>query len=232
MAVFTSGQTAQLKRFDPSFSANSWKDIIEACQMNNVPTTWNVGDSKSLVIDGVTYQIDIIGKNHDIYSDGTGLAPLTLQFHECYTTAYRMNSTNTNSTGWLSSEMRLSTVVAIFDLLPIEVRAGIRQVNKLTTVGGQQNAVNITQDNLFLLSEVEVFGDNPLSRGGEGVQYEYYAKGLSKLKIRSASGAESVWWLRSPYSTGSAQFCRIAATGEASYGAATTTSYVAPAFCF
>lgn len=230
MAVFTSGQTTPPKRFDDTFSANSWNDIILACQMNLVPTSWNVGDSKPIVVEGVTYQIDIIGKNHDAYSDGTGLAPLTLQFHECYETTQRMNGSNTNTGGWMTSEMRLTTIPTVFDALPIDVRSGIRQVNKPTTIGGQQNTVNLAQDNLFLLSEVEVFGDSPFSRGGEGVQYEYYAKGLSPIKTRK--GTDSIWWLRSPYSLGTGQFCRVSATGEANWVNATTTSYIAPAFCF
>lgn len=230
MAVFVSGQITIPKRLNDTFSANSWSDIVTACQTNNVPAAWNVGDSKSMTIDGVTYQIDIIGKNHDTYSDGTGLAPLTFQFHESYTTTYRMNSTNVNSTGWLSSEMRLNNILAIFNLLPLEVRSGIRQVNKLTTVGGQQSTVNIGQDNLFLLSEVEVFGETSFSKSGEGVQYEYYAKGLPTIKKRNDSDA--IWWLRSPHGTGNTQFCAITATGTPSNTAASSVYGVSPAFCF
>lgn len=230
MAVFTSGQTIPPERFDDTFSANSWKAIIRACQMNLVPASWNVGDYKEIVINDVTYRIDIIGKNHDTYSDGTGLAPLTFQFHDCYETEYRMNASNTNEGGWMNCEMRLTNLPIVFDTLPIEVRSGIRQVNKPTTIGNQLNTVNIAQDNLFLLSEVEVFGDKSFSRGGEGVQYEYYAKGLSTVKTRS--GSNDVWFLRSPYNVGNTQFCNITVTGTSSYTAASSVYGVAPAFCF
>lgn len=230
MAVFVSSMTTPPRRFDATFSANSWENIIEACQTNRVPSTWNVGDSKIMTIGGVDYQIDIIGKNHDIYSDGTGAAPLTFQFHDCYETKYNMNSSNTTAGGWLGSLMRLTNLPTIFDSLPIEIRAGIRQVNKKTSIGSQQSSINTAQDTLFLLSEVEVFGLNAYSRSGEGTQYEYYANGASPAKTLN-SGIVNCW-LRSPYSSGTAPFCIVASTGEANYSNASSINGVAPAFCF
>ena len=65
-----------------AFAANSWETIIAACQSGNVPDSWAVGDSKPMAINGTNYQIDIIGKNHDVYTDGSGTAPLTFQLHD------------------------------------------------------------------------------------------------------------------------------------------------------
>ena len=91
--------------YDSVFANNTWKQIIEACHNNAVPDTWNVADQKPMTINGVDYQIDIIGKNHDTYTAG-GKAPLTFQLHDCYADKKDMNSSNTNSGGWTSCAMR------------------------------------------------------------------------------------------------------------------------------
>ena len=75
-----------------AFADNSWAAIIAACQAREVPDTWAVGDSKPMTIGGADYQIDIIGENHDSYTDGSGTAPLTFQMHDCYGTDYAINS--------------------------------------------------------------------------------------------------------------------------------------------
>lgn len=58
--------------YDPVFANNTWEQIIEACHNNEVPDAWKVADQKPMTIGGSDYLIDIIGKNHDDYSDGSG----------------------------------------------------------------------------------------------------------------------------------------------------------------
>ena len=70
--------------YDPVFANNTWEQIIAACHNNEVPDTWKVADQKPMTIDGSDYLIDIIGKNHDDYADGSGKAPMTFQLHDCY----------------------------------------------------------------------------------------------------------------------------------------------------
>lgn len=55
---------------DPVFANNDWATIIAACQRKQVPETWAVGDQKEMTI-GQSYMIDIIGKDHDTYADGS-----------------------------------------------------------------------------------------------------------------------------------------------------------------
>ena len=57
-----------------------------------------------MFINGTEYQIDIIGKGHDDYADGSGKAPLTFQLHDCYGELKNMNSSNTNVGGWTNCE--------------------------------------------------------------------------------------------------------------------------------
>ena len=212
------------------FANNTWEQIIEACYNNEVPSTWVVGDSKPMTINGVDYQIDIIGKNHDDYSDGSGKAPLTFQLHDCYGEAKSMNRTNTNSVGWTSCTMRSTHLPAILALMPTEVQNGIREVNKLTSAGNQSNTINTTADKLFLLSEIEIFGRVIYSKSGEGTQYDYYKAGNSKVK--KDNGSAYYWWERSPYGRDILYFCRVDIGGNADYVAASSRRGVAFAFCF
>lgn len=215
---------------DPVFANNDWAAIIAACRSSTVPDTWAVGDSTTMLINGVNYQIDIIGKNHDTYTAG-GKAPLTLQLHDCYADQKAMNSSNTNSGGWTSCAMRSTHLPDILALMPTEVQNGIREVNKLTSAGSQISTIHTTADKLFLLSEVEIFGSAASSSAaGEGTQYDYYKAGNSKVK--KWNGSAYYWWQRSPIVRTNNRFCLVSTTGEVDYDDANYGRGVAFGFCF
>lgn len=211
-----------------AFAANSWETIIAACQSGNVPDSWAVGDSKSMTINGMSYQIDIIGKNHDVYADGSGTAPLTFQLHDCYSEAKQMYYVNLSGLGWKNTDMRLTYLPAILALMPTEVKNGIHAVNKKTSEGGNSTTIETVSDTLFLLSEVEIFGTASSSVAGEGSQYDYYKAGNSKIKKRE--GVDEFWWDRSSASGG--MFCIVRANGQAGASNASNSLGVSFAFCF
>ena len=216
--------------YKASFADNTWAQIVDACHKNQVPETWVVGNQKAMTINGADYVIDIIGKGHDDYADGSGKAPLTFQLHDCYADVNRMNSSNTNSGGWTSCAMRSTHLPAILALMPTEVQNGIREVNKLTSAGSQSSTINTTPDKLFLLSEIEIFGEATYSVAGEGTQYAYYKAGNSKVK--DYGDGTSAWWERSPYGSDSANFCLVDTGGNALYYYAGIATGVAFGFCF
>lgn len=195
-----------------NFADNEWSEIIAACQSGNVPASWVVGNYKNMTINGKAYRIDIIGKNHDTYAAG-GTAPLTFQMHDCYDETKQMNSSNTNSGGWQNSAMRTTHLPAILNMMPAEVKAAIRDVQKKSSAGNQSSSIQTTNDKLFLLSEIEIFGSTTYSFAGEGKQYDYYKAGNSKVK--NLSGSANAWWERSPISSGSTAFCRVYSNGGA-----------------
>ena len=212
-----------------NFADNDWSGIIAACHSGSVPSTWVVGNSKTMTINGASYQVDIIGKNHDTYAAG-GTAPLTFQLHDCYADTKAMNSSNTNSGGWKNSAMRTTQLPAILVLMPTEVQNGIREVSKKASVGGASSTIETVSDKLFLLSEVEIFGSTTYSAAGEGTQYDYYKAGNSKVKNRNGSAAD--WWERSPRVVSSTAFCVVSSNGDANYGKASVARGVAFGFCF
>ena len=226
--IGTQSMKLPLAELKDTFAANSWETIITACHGGFVPDTWVVGDSKPMAINGTNYQIDIIGKNHDVYTDGSGTAPLTFQLHDCYSEAKQMYSTDLSGLGWKNTDMRLTYLPAILALMPTEVKNGIHAVNKKTSEGGNSTTIETVSDTLFLLSEVEVFGTNHSSVPGEGIQYDYYKAGNPKIKKRE--GVDEFWWERSSASGG--MFCRVKDNGQAGASNASSSLGVSFAFCF
>lgn len=215
-----------LVMIDPVLGNNSWAAIIKACQEKQVPATWNVGDSCNMTIGNKTYAIDIIGKNHDDYADGSGKAPLTFQMHTCYETTYKMNGAANNNCGWVNCLVRTSNAFpALKKVMPAEVVAALKAVTKKTTAGGASSAIDTTEDTLFLLSEIEVQGTRTFSYAGEGTQYAYYQTEANRKKNRA-------WYLRSPRLNENSCFCRTGWSGEADWSVASNADGIAAAWCF
>lgn len=219
-------QSISLFLVDPVFGNNSWATIIKLCQEKQVPSTWNVGDSCNMTIGNETYQIDIIGKNHDDYADGSGKAPLTFQMHTTYATQYKMNGGEYNNCGWVNCLVRTSNAFpALKKVMPAEVVAALKAVTKKTTAGGASSAIDTTEDTLFLLSEIEVQGTRTFSYAGEGTQYAYYKTAANRKKNRA-------WYLRSPRISNTSCFCRTGWSGEADWSVASAVDGIAAGWCF
>ena len=229
-----------------SFAENDWGVIANACQKNEVPSTWNVGDEKSMTmtINGVeqTISVRIIGKNHDTYANG-GTAPLTFMTTTTVAT-HKMNSTNTNEGGWDGSEMYKylndetdDSITSLLESMDADVRKAIKPVKKKTNIGGADAGGTATTtresaDKLFLLSCIEV--DSTMAEqtnvlADEGSTYSYFTDANS----RKLTGASSAWWLRSPRNFSSdCQFSFIYEGQNYCYNDANNNSGVAFAFCF
>lgn len=132
------------------FCDTEWADIILACQNRDFPANWQVGDTKTMVINGVEYNIMIIGKYHDSYADGSGKAPLTFQLVECYQTLAQMDPNMSTGACWQECAMRTTTLPQILELMP--VKDAIKEVNKVTRKK-DNSGVEIVVDKLFLLSQ-------------------------------------------------------------------------------
>ena len=212
----------------PDLESSSWDDISFISESGNAASTWNVGDKKTINIDGTDYQFQIIGFNHDTKTAG-GTAGITFQMVDCMNGEAQMNSSDTNSGGWKNCAMRTATMASLFSKLPSALQNVIKAVNKLTSAGSQSATINTTSDKLFLLSEVEIFGSTTYSKSGEGSQYAYYKAGNSKAK--KVNGSASYWWERSPYGSNSAVFCIVDSSGGATTATAKYSSGVAFGFC-
>ena len=157
-----------------------------------------------------------------------------------------MNTGNSNSGGWESSNMRTAicgtslssysgTIIAV---IPAALRAVLKSVTKYTNNTGNSSAasaVTATTDYFFLLSEYEVFGSTTYANSNEAskqAQYSYYSAGNSKVKYNhSATSTAVLWWLRSPYASISTYFVFVYADGTVNFNYAYYSGGFAPGFC-
>lgn len=207
---------------------SSWEDIATVSESGLAAEVWDIGDTKTITVNGVSYTAVVIGFDHDTLTT-TGdrtTAGITFQLQNCLATTYKMNSSDTNSGGWTSCLMRTSTMATLLSQLSADLQGVLKFVNKLTSAGSQSATINTTSDKLFLLSEIEVHNTTTYSKAGEGSQYAYYAAGNSKVK----TGA-TVWWHRSPRGTTSTQFTNTSNVGNVNYIEASGLWGVAFAFC-
>lgn len=216
-----------------TLEATSWDNIAIVSKLGKAQDYWKVGDTKTVAVNGVNYQFQIIGFDHDTLTTADGSrtkAGITFQLVDCLNTTYSMNGSNTNSGGWNGSTMRTSTMTTLLNQLPAALKNVLKSVNKLSgTGGGSTSGTQTTHDKLFLLSEVEIFGTTTYSVPGEGTQYAYYKAGNSKVK--KVNGSANTWWGRSPFSGNIDGFCCVNYNGSADISGAGYSIGVSFGFC-
>ena len=199
-----------------------------------------------------SYDFVIIGHKHDDLTtpiNGVTKAAITVQMDrilyknttdETYTSSSPsaadeggyMNSTNTNVGGWTSSARRTWCNSVFYNAVESGIKTLIKPVVKLTSAGNASSVINSDNDNVFLLSEIEVFGITNYSALGEGSQYSYFGTASNIYKKPSEDTNNSAyWWERSPYASGATRFCRVSREGATSSNNASNTFGLAPAFC-
>ena len=220
---------------DPvSFATDSWRTIQTAVRNNNT-SVYNVGDTKTVTINGTNYTVRIANKstnancNSETYSETA--CGFVVEFADIV--EYRaMNSTVTNVGGWPATEMRTYLNGTFYNSLPSDLQAAIKPTRVISGYGsnGTDSANFTTTDNLYLLSGVEVFGsDDYDTAAGTTTQLEYY-NNSSNSKIKQYNSSDSWWWLRPADSDYTDIFRNVNSTGSLSYSFANATSGVAPAF--
>ena len=252
---------------------NEWDVISSVSDADEGANYWSVGDRKAVVLNGtvgnlslsnVTTYAFIIGFNHNssvegsgrthfqlaktALSGGTDVALCDSKYNSSVSATgyFSMNSSNTNSGGWASSQMRTNicgtslssysgTIIAV---IPAALRAVLKSVTKYTNNTGNStaaSAVTATTDYFFLLSEYEVFGSCTYANSTETsyqAQYAYYSAGNSKIKYNHSSTSTAVfWWLRSPCASNSTNFVRVYADGSVTSSNARYSYGFAPGFC-
>ena len=254
---------------------NSWEAIHGVSNAGQGANYWSIGDRKEVTLNGTVGHLSlsnyktyafIIGFNHNASVEGANrihfqLAKTALSGGKdvCFcdsfcdstvsTTGYfSMNSSNTNSGGWASSQMRknicgtslTSYSGRILAVIPAELRAVLKSVTKYTdntANGGGSTAryVTATTDYFFLLSEFEVFGRisyGNVNEKNKQVQYAYYSAGNSKIKYKhNSTSTAASWWLRSPGAGNNYYFVYVSTSGSVYAGGAYLSIGFAPGFC-
>lgn len=228
-------EAGDVPKYDATFANNTWEEIATACQNDEVPESWAVGDTKAMTINGKEYEMRIVGKNHDDYTDGSGKAPLTIGLAECYDWGV-MNDTATNVGGWKESKMRTVTLPAILEKMPAEVQSAIKAVDKKAGIGGGESSdLETVSDKLFLFAACEI----GLSPGGvaiknDGTTYEIFSSGLANRYMPELEGnSESKqWWFTRSVSTTQSTSFYATCNGIAGNRSANMQQGIVFGFCF
>ena len=148
-----------------------------------------------------------------------------------------MNSSDTNSGGWNSCQMKSTICPAFKNALPTELKNNIRAVTKWQNDGNSTSGQSSSNE-IWLLSEMEIFGSAQHSNyTANQVQYDFY-KGVTgwsaapKIKYKDTPTSTAVFWgersARSSYSNG---FCRVGTNGRAGGSIAHYSLGFAPCLC-
>ena len=224
---------------------NSITDDTETVTVNG--KTLKVGQMKK--IDGK--KVRILGFNHDELAEPTvaydtttltGKAGISFEYVDFLTEA-GMNSSDTNSGGWNSSELRRTLNGTTYNSLSI--KSNIKKVKKDYIPTYDVASTQKTEDYLWLLSCGEIW-DNGYNGGvtrgkaitTEGKQYKYYKINLGHTNYSSSNditrkpsvSISNLWLLRSPHSDGGGSFCAVTSDGRGAGNYAGRSSGVAPGF--
>ena len=150
--------------------------------------------------------------------------------HNCLKERKPMNGDRTNKGGWEKSDMRRYLNEEVIELLPDELRKIIKPTKIVQVWDGKRRE---TEDKLFLLSRTQIFGKN---RDYEPIEPNNSLIDIfenQRERVKECKELEEVcyWWLRSPYSGYSGDFCYVGTDGTVNDIDAICSHGVAPAFC-
>ena len=249
-----------------TFNDSSWGDIKAAVNAGTAASYWKVGDRKEVVLNGTvgaktfsntTTYCYILGFDHNKSVESGGAHALHIGFgasalsggayiayvdskygNYVSTTGYfSINSSDTNSGGWNSCQMKSTICPAFKNALPSDLKSNIRAVTKWQNNGSSTSGQSSSNE-IWLLSEMEIFGSAKWSNyTANQVQYDFY-KGIAdwsaapKIKYKDTSTSQAVyWWERSAFSDTSYNFCDVYTRGYADYSDASLSGGFAPCLC-
>lgn len=150
-----------------SFATDSWDTIQINVERGNT-SAYQVGDTKSIRMDGDYYTLRIANKsdNYGIcHRNDTSLTAcgFVVEFENIYRNGHYMNSTATNYGGWPGSELYTYVNGAFFSMLPYDLKKCIATTRVISGYGVMDSSNFTTYDKLYLLSTKEVYGKNSQS---------------------------------------------------------------------
>ncbi len=203
-----------------TFANATWEQIAEISEAGEAASYFAVGDEKSVPItysDGTTASIvvQVAGFNHDDLSDGTGKAGISIV---CKTIpVYKtMLGAASNTKNWAITYTNANNAVHnalkeqgdIWKMLPTELQAVLKAVNKKYNASGHQtgtnSALNTTAEKLWALSldELGYTVATNTNYSTLGSKYDLYESVGSSGRFGwtyYTDGTQSIYWTRSAY---------------------------------
>ena len=191
----------------------TWNEIKEAIAAGKAKELLAVGDYISVMLkDGTHMRIAVAGIDH--YNENE----VIFAFKDIMPNEKPMNAEYTNRGGYEASDMRTYLNEELFALLPDDLQEVIKERRG---------------DKLWLFSRREVFGEDSMDyrykSPEDDKQLPYYEDMANRVKLRN--GDTDWWWLASPNSANTTNFCCVNLNGLSSHHYASDSSGVAPGFC-
>ena len=207
------------------FSDDDWEVIAKAVRDNNT-SMYNIGDTKIIKFDLNNdgnleeYNLKILNKNVTDECSSENYSQTSCGFvigFDNVITLMNMNNLHpegvlgANDGGWQESAVRQYLNNNVLNLLPSSLKEVIIDTRVISGYGDNNvdNSNFITNDKLYLLSNVEVWGttDGDTVSLNETRQLDYYNKigvtnnsGLNYLIKNDLDSNIQNWWLRSAFS--------------------------------
>lgn len=182
---------------------------------------WSVGDARNITLSAMSAAYNEQAQTQQSFdfvlthaggkylADGVTECAFQVDQRYCFNTSNRMNATAINKKGWGGSIMRSWCNDTYYNAIPSSIRGIFKQfINQTGTGNGSTSGVENTIDYFALRAEVEIFGSTTYSVSGEGSQIKWYETVANRNKY--VNGSLGSWWLRSPRSGNTKQFCQAA----------------------
>lgn len=217
---------------NPTFSENTWEaihtisdDIAKLDLTGDDLYTyitqnygWSVGDTKTVtLLNGDTYTLQIWDFN-DLLDDKGNKNGIHLGSVELQRDSAKVNDTNTNKGGFISSKMCTTTLPSIFELFPDDIKPYVRKTHIKCYGGFGDSGASFEADmELFLPSEYEMFNKTQFALQ-EGQYLKYWQthntnNDKKKTRLGQTSSSSSWYWLRSAGRTYSSVFVVVSDSG-------------------
>jgi hypothetical protein len=209
-------------------------------------TTWggNHGELLRLIVVGINSFNEIIDVGNATDNEHNQATPHVVFQFQNFPGTHRMEATNINTNGYLGSEMR---AYLIGNFLTGLQNAGVPDAvlwapsRRVANKGSGADAADIIADTLWLPTEWEMFGPNTGANSYSNATYEnstnqasfagFYTTPVARTKYKASNQAE-YYWLASPSSSSTGNFCGVNNSGAAyNLGAASHVRGITPAFC-
>lgn len=213
-------------------SAWTWDQINQVSVAGTAANYFALGDTKDIFVNGETITMYICGFNRDIKTVG-GTAGITFGTKNLMASTRAMNQSQTNNGGWDSSNARSWANGTLYNLFQSDLKSVIKQVNKYTSGGGNNQNIVTSADYVFFFSEYEIFGTCFNSLAGEGTKYPIFSTNASRVKAMSnGAGYQDNYWTRSSFYNNNTLFTSVNSSGANYQASADFSGYgVCFAFC-
>ena len=223
--------------FLSTLSDNSWSIIKLASQANSIPSTWNIGDTKTFTYNGDTYTARLVDKTgkYKRASDDS-VAYLGFEVTELLPDSEVYNS-NGNSNNPNNSELLAKmNSGTIWDNMDAELKSVLETVKVKVAESGTSSTIIDWEGKLFLPREHDLFSSRQYSVQAEWdliTQDQYYQANntnSARIKYKKNSSSSSHYWQMSSNATYSNFMCLVGRGGTESRYFLSDSSAVAVRF--